>query len=107
MIIRFSASAWSTARIERSRLTNNGTIINGKITMSRKGNTGNVSGILSCSSALSGVVSFSSCSVDIFDSRWLAAGGRWPVVGGWLKQTANHQPPATGHQPQLIRKQGL
>ena len=28
-IIRLSASAWSTARIDRSRLTDNGTMMNG------------------------------------------------------------------------------
>ncbi len=44
--MRFSASAWSTAWIERSRLTYSGTIMNGKITMSRSGSTGSTSGIL-------------------------------------------------------------
>ena len=45
-IMRLSERAWSTALIERSRLTYSGTIMNGKITMSRRGRTGRTSGIL-------------------------------------------------------------
>src|SRR5258708_36526911 len=50
MITRFSASAWSTALIDFSRDTDNGTMMNGQITRSFSGSTGRTSGILIASS---------------------------------------------------------
>ncbi len=49
-IMRLSARAASTALIDRSRLTYSGTIMKGKMTMSRRGRTGRTSGTFGVSS---------------------------------------------------------
>ena len=60
--MRLSERAWSTDRIERSRLTYSGTIMNGKMTTSRSGSTGSVSGILGSSSFLGSSALIRSCA---------------------------------------------
>src|SRR4029450_6513457 len=74
-IMRLSESAWSTALMERSRLTYSGTIMNGKITMSRSGRTGSVSGILTGSSSFFGssLTVSSGLLADDFDDGLAAA----------------------------------